>query len=51
MKPLSISEPVPLHCLNCGYDWRDRLADATSCPNCASPSIWLTRTDIPLGRR
>jgi predicted Zn-ribbon and HTH transcriptional regulator len=42
---------VPLHCLNCGFDWRDCLTDASSCPHCASPAIWLTRTDIPLGRR
>jgi predicted Zn-ribbon and HTH transcriptional regulator len=42
---------VPLHCLNCGFDWRDRLTDAVSCPHCGSPAIWLTRTDIPLGPR
>jgi predicted Zn-ribbon and HTH transcriptional regulator len=46
-----VAKPVPLHCLNCGFDWSDRLTDASSCPHCSSPAIWLTRTDIPLGRR
>jgi predicted Zn-ribbon and HTH transcriptional regulator len=42
---------VPLHCLNCGCDFHEELRDASSCPHCASPAIWLTRLDIPLGRR
>jgi predicted Zn-ribbon and HTH transcriptional regulator len=50
-RPESRLRVVPLHCLNCGFDWRDRLTDASVCPHCGSPAIWLTRTDIPLGRR